>query len=278
MRKDQISKLIHDSHQVLSNSYGDLDDRGGLAENSLEHWNYQRNVAAPIARAVTKYLSRKSFVMLDAGCGNGQLFHLYWGLGAKVIYGVDFGSSMLRRAVDRARINNISFFPIKATLEDLACVKENSFDLINLYGVMEHLPDPARVLRELENVLAPKGILIMSIPRKWSLAWITYFLFCRSLAGYAGQETRLEGLLRRKKMLLYKFYTQKEINRLVFRKGSFRLLERIPMAHGGIVGSVDAPLRYLARKGNYKAIDLWNRACKSVGLVPAGEYLVLGKG
>ena len=277
MDKCTISRLIHDSHEILSCGYGDLDIHGRVKHNTLEDWNYQRNVKEPITRIIQKYLPKKPFVMLDAGCGNGQLFHLYSNLGAYKIYGVDFGQSMLRLAVNRAKVNSIRFIPLRARLEDLGCIKADRFDLINMYGVIEHLPDHTLVLCQLERVLAPDGILIVSVPRKWSLAWLTYFLFCRSLADYAGQETRLERVLRFKKMALYRFFTKRDIGNMLPRPGSMKLLETFPIAYGGVVGQVNWPLRKAAQKGNYTGIDRWNRICKSIGMIPAGEYLVLQK-
>lgn len=281
MHKDkkniQISELIHDAHEILADGYGDLDDQGLVPQNTLEDWNYKTNVRLPIAGLVARHLHHRPFVMLDAGCGNGQLLHLYSELGAKLIYGVDFGWSMLKLAKARARNNRISFVPLQASLEGLACIKHKSFDLINLYGVLEHLPDPVVVLKALEKLLAPHGILIIAVPRKWSLAWLSYFLFCPSLARYAGQETRLDRLLRRKKMQLYKFYTRADMQDILAHLESLQLLETVPIAHGGVVGLVDRPLRKLAQKGNYRTIDCWNSLCKHIRFAPAGEYWVLGR-
>lgn len=277
MDKSQISKIIHDSHEVLAPGYGDLDMFGKVDDSTLEHWNYHRNVKSPITHIVRNYMSKKDFTMLDAGCGNGQLLHIYSELGAKTIYGVDFGNSMLKLAAERARVNNINFVPLKGRLEDLSFINKNIFDLINLYGVIEHLHDPVTVLRELENVLAPKGIMIVAVPRKYSLAWMTYFLFCRSLADYVGQENFMDKFLRRKKMVLYKFFNTREIQDIISSLGRLKLLHRIPIAHGGLVGSANSPLRVLARKGRYRSIDQWNNLCRRIGLTPAGEYVVFRK-
>lgn len=277
MNKSEHKKIIHDSHEMLSAGYGDLDIHGQVDRNTLKHWNYQRNVRGPITQIVLSYLKKKPFKMLDAGCGNGQLFHLYHELGAESICGVDFGSAMLEQAIQRAEVNNIKFLPVKADLEDVSCINNLSFDLINLYGVIEHLHNPLAVLKELEMVLAPKGIMVISVPRKWSLAWMSYFLFARSLANFAQQESQLDRLLRKKKMTVYRFYSNRDLLRMMSGVSGLKLLDRIPIAHGGIVGKWDSSLQKLAKKGNYSAIDRWNTTCKNLGLVPAGEYLVLCK-
>jgi len=277
MEKSEHQKIIHDSHKMLSAGYGDLDIHGQVERNTLKHWNYQRNVREPITQIVLKYLKKRPFKMLDAGCGNGQLFHLYHELGTESICGVDFGSAMLNQAIQRAEVNNIKFLPVKANLEDLSCIKDLRFDLINLYGVIEHLIDPVAVLKELEMLLTHKGIMIISVPRKWSLAWMSYFLFARSLANYAQQESQFEMLLRKKKMTLYRFYSNRDMLSLISGVSRLKLLDRISIAHGGIVGKWDSSLQKFAKNGNYRAIDRWNTICENLGLVPAGEYLVLCK-
>jgi SAM-dependent methyltransferase len=49
---------------------------------------------------------------------------------------------------------------------DLSCipVQDNSFDAVLFSQVMEHLPEPAVVLRELKRVLRPGGVLFFSAP------------------------------------------------------------------------------------------------------------------
>lgn len=277
MDNKQFKELIHDSHEILSQGYGDLDIHGKVQENTLAHWNYKRNVQDPISRIVEKHLQKKPFLMLDAGCGNGQLFHLYTDLGAKAIYGVDFGRTMLGLAQERARVNSINFMPVKADLEDLRCLKNRSFDLINLYGVIEHLSNPVKVLLELERLLAAKGILVIAVPMKWSLAWLTYFFLCRSLSGYTGKESFADRLLRKKKMTLYHFYSSKEIAESISSLKSLRLLERVPVAYGGVTGCIDLPLRKLAERGKYSIIDNWGKLCMNLRLPPAGVYLVFGR-
>lgn len=275
MHAKDMRRYIHDAHEHLASGYGDLDQHGNVGINTLEDWNYRRNVQEPITEIVRSHVPGRGFSVLDAGCGNGQLLHIYAQLGAGVIYGVDFGRSMLRLAVQRARDNGIDFVPVLARLEDMQCMPEASLDVVNLYGVIEHLPDPGAVLAELARVLKPGGTVIALVPRKWSLAWATYFVFCRSLADYAGEETWWERLIRKKKMSLYRFYTRGDMDNILRQVPDLELVQIVPIAHGGMVGAVDKPLRNAARQGNYGRIDRWNALCRKLHLVPAGEYFVL---
>jgi 2-polyprenyl-3-methyl-5-hydroxy-6-metoxy-1,4-benzoquinol methylase len=276
MDRTEISRIIHDVHEMMAPHYGHLDIHGQVGPRSLSHWNYSRNVRGPITQIIKDCLPRKSFSMLDAGCGNGQLLHLYASLGASRIFGADFSLGMLSEAQTRATMNHIRFFPIRVRLEELAFA-DDSFDLVNLYGVVEHLPEPVRVLRELERVIVPGGLLIFSVPRKGSLAWLTYAMFCPSLESAVMKETLLGRIRFRRKMELYRFYRAHEIDGLIARLRSMTLMARIPAAHGGVVGFPSSLLRYFADRGKYDVLDRWNHVAERLKLVPAGEYIVLRK-
>ncbi len=67
-----------------------------------------------------------------------------------------------------------------ASAQDLP-FKDDSFNLIIIKHIVEHLPDPARAIREIGRVLAPGGILILATPNLSSLLkpwkgprWIGY--------------------------------------------------------------------------------------------------------
>jgi 2-polyprenyl-3-methyl-5-hydroxy-6-metoxy-1,4-benzoquinol methylase len=272
-----MSRIIHAAHEKMAPHYGDLGMEGQVPGNSLPQWNYQRHVVTPISAMVRDHLPLRPFTMLDAGCGNGQLLHLYARLGASPIYGVDFSQRMLDVAVQRAKLNGIRFIPIRGRLEQLGFFKRPFFHLINLYGVIEHLPHPKQVLGGLERLLMPGGIMIVGIPRKWSLAWLTYLLFTGSVQDLVMREGLLDKIRHRRKMKLYRFYTAREVEAMTASLSTLRPVARIPIAHGGALGPLSKILSRMAQSGNYSALDKWNRQARAIGLIPAGEYVVLKK-
>ena len=277
MQADEIHRIIHAAHEMRAPHYGELDLHGRVTPNTLEHWSYDRLVRTPIRRIVRATLGARPFVMLDAGCGNGRLFHVYRELGAQRIFGVDFSASMLREAQQRAAANGIPFFPLRARLEELGCLPAGRFDLINLYGVIEHLPEPLPVLRLLARLVAPGGVLVVPVPRWGSLCWLTYVLFVESMEKDVIDETWPERLLRRRKMRLYTFYRRCQVERMIDTLRGMRLTVRLPVAHGGVVGPPNRILRRCAETGNYAALDRWNRVARCLRLIPAGEYLAFRK-
>lgn len=45
----------------------------------------------------------------------------------------------------------------------------NTFDVITMREVLEHLPDPLRALQIVRNTLKPRGLLILSVPNMLSI-------------------------------------------------------------------------------------------------------------
>jgi SAM-dependent methyltransferase len=100
--------------------------------------------------------------LLDAGCGTGieaaNLQRLAPGLR---IHGVDISSVALAEAVGRSDAGNSVFH--QTALERLPfadCV----FDYISSHEVIEHVEDPAVVLREFWRVLKPGGVCGIATP------------------------------------------------------------------------------------------------------------------
>ncbi|MBI5625216.1 MAG: class I SAM-dependent methyltransferase [Elusimicrobia bacterium] len=95
--------------------------------------------------------------MLDVGCGNGPLLRSFgemfpqWSL-------VGFEPSDHFRS-DVEAIPGVEAFH-SGTMDRIP----GSFDLIALYYVLEHLPDPARVIADLRAKLAPGGLFVIIVP------------------------------------------------------------------------------------------------------------------
>jgi SAM-dependent methyltransferase len=109
--------------------------------------------------------------LLEAGCGTGieaaNLLRLAPGL---KIHGVDISSVLLADATARPDATNALFY--QAALEQLPfadCV----FDYISSHEVIEHVEDPAVVLREFWRVLKPGGVCAIATPNGASW-WIEH--------------------------------------------------------------------------------------------------------
>lgn len=94
--------------------------------------------------------------VLDVGCGDGRYLELFRALGWSP-YGVDPS----RVAIERARQRGLDTFHgdlLPARLPD------RSFDLILMRYVIENMPNPSAVLREVQRVLKDDGTLFLTAP------------------------------------------------------------------------------------------------------------------
>jgi len=110
--------------------------------------------------------SSRNLKLLDLGCGQGhftekikKLFPCY------DVYGLDYSIS----AIDYAHSNfsNIDF--VAANAYNPPYIDE-TFDVIILNNIWEHVPDPLRLLNAISRILKPNGQLIISTPSRYRFA------------------------------------------------------------------------------------------------------------
>lgn len=76
---------------------------------------------------------------------------------AKEIYGVELEVSMQEALAEEG----ITCFPdVDHAVTDLA----GKIDVVTLFHVLEHLPEPVDILEKLKKLLSPDGILIIEVP------------------------------------------------------------------------------------------------------------------
>jgi len=98
--------------------------------------------------------------MLDVGCGDGSVLKIAQDLGWDA-EGVDFDPE----AVANARRKRLNVHAGK--LKD-QCYPDDSFDLVLISHVIEHVHDPLGMLREIRRVLRPGRILVVTTPNTGS--------------------------------------------------------------------------------------------------------------
>lgn len=94
--------------------------------------------------------------VLDLGCGPGNFLDMLSSFGRT--YGTDFSVRALRYCAARghARLATADFHDLP--------YRGDTFDLVSCLDVLEHLRDDRRAAGELARVLAPGGLLVMTVP------------------------------------------------------------------------------------------------------------------
>ena len=109
--------------------------------------------------------------LLVAGCGTGnETVNLQRQAPRLRIYGVDVSPAALAIAVTRPETSDSIFY--RSALESLP-FPDGVFDYIASHEVIEHVEDPAVVLREFSRVLKPAGVCVIATPNGASL-WIEH--------------------------------------------------------------------------------------------------------
>lgn len=105
----------------------------------------------------------KNGYILDVGCADGFFIYLMKNLGWRT-KGVEFSQS----AAERARRHGLDV--LRGDLFD-ARFQANSFDIVRFWHVLEHTPDPCKMLTEARRILKPGGELILGVPNVNSLTF-----------------------------------------------------------------------------------------------------------
>ena len=102
--------------------------------------------------------------LLDVGCGDGGFLHKMHQLGW-IASGLDFDEQAIKNA--RSRYGK----SITVMHSDLfhAGFRENEFDALTMNHVIEHVPDPVALLKEVRRVLKIGGRLVVTTPNIRSL-------------------------------------------------------------------------------------------------------------
>ncbi len=93
---------------------------------------------------------------LDVGCGDGDFLAHLRRRGWQVV-----GLELSAAAAGRARERGVE---VREEELEAAGFAPGSFDLVTLWHVLEHLPDPRRALEEARRVLRPGGLLVLEVP------------------------------------------------------------------------------------------------------------------
>lgn len=107
-----------------------------------------------------KYVDFKNKKVLDVGCGVGMFMSKFKELGAEV-YGID---------VDKERVDiaKKSYENVYVSPAEKMPFRPNTFDVIWLHEVIEHVNDDAQTLNECFRVLKKGGKLVIFAPnRRW---------------------------------------------------------------------------------------------------------------
>lgn len=101
--------------------------------------------------------------VLDFGCGEGYGAEMLQSGGAGQAWGTDIAVHVIAHAARRYRVHGRHF---AVTDCRRSCLRDESFDGVVAFEVIEHVETPLALLREARRLLTEDGLLVVSTPDK----------------------------------------------------------------------------------------------------------------
>lgn len=137
-----------EEYSIKNLKSGDVGDRPG-SSNKLSLKRYEK-----VFEMIAPYLDERSKI-LDVGCATGGFLEYLEDKGYDNIYGIE----RIKRYVKKANKKNI----LLGDINDIP-FEDNSFDVLILDQVIEHLFDLHKAVEEIQRVLTHDGIVCISVP------------------------------------------------------------------------------------------------------------------
>jgi SAM-dependent methyltransferase len=140
---------------------------GELFYREASREEYYASLRPEFVRAATFARRRGLRRILDVGCGDGAFLAYAQRQGLEVQ-----GIELNQVAAERARREGYTVH--SRLLQELTpALTGGPFDLITLFQVLEHVPEPVRTLTEAKRLLGPAGVIAIAVPNTDD-----FFRFC----------------------------------------------------------------------------------------------------
>lgn len=114
--------------------------------------------------------------ILDIGCSIGQFLGMGKALGYDTL-GLELNEATAKYAEEKNGIK------VERKLLHECNFPDNSFEIVSLFGVIEHLTDPVGVIKDIHRILKPGGMLIGICPNVQSLVCMALHELSRTFTG-----------------------------------------------------------------------------------------------
>jgi 2-polyprenyl-6-hydroxyphenyl methylase / 3-demethylubiquinone-9 3-methyltransferase len=126
---------------------------------------------------IESHIALSQTKILDVGCGGGILSHSMAQKGAHVL-GIDMANEAIEIAKLHALDTNIHVDYQTLSIEELAAnaAYQNAFDAITCLEMLEHVPNPASIVKSCSILVKPNGLVFFSTLNRNLKTYLTAIL------------------------------------------------------------------------------------------------------
>jgi SAM-dependent methyltransferase len=126
-------------------------------QKQILRWKFMMSgVFVKSLASLDKLYKHKRGKLFDIGCGHGFFLEMAKKEGWDV-YGLD----LCQQATEYAKLRGFNVVNVSLFEKNY---KDNEFDVITMFYVLEHLPNPVKYLQEIYRILKPGGLLLLRVP------------------------------------------------------------------------------------------------------------------
>lgn len=129
--------------------------------NHFKYFIYEHRIK-PIEKYAPSLFSDKKNCVVDVGCGSGTFLAYMRLLGFENLWGLDYNQRNVEQIRESLQIN-----AFHGDIDNLRLIPQAN--LIVLYDVLEHVPDPKLYLKSIYNHLDASGVVQIRVPNYGSL-------------------------------------------------------------------------------------------------------------
>ncbi len=133
------------------------------SEDYISHTDSKRSLFERAYQLVKTYTLKRKVHLIDSVGNKGSLLDIGAGTGDFLIsakrngwkvHGSEPGTNASKKAASKG-------LSLQSTTEGFA---DNTFDVITMWHVLEHVPDPKAQISELKRLLKPDGVAVIAVP------------------------------------------------------------------------------------------------------------------
>ena len=144
--------------QDYNSEFNWWDDLGTVNEKEVYRQSaYKPFMVYVLEKILPKLIHRDNLKGLDIGCGAGTFLKVLHNAEVKA-YGLDSSKSII------SKITQEGFADVRGQLLTDELYEDNFFDMITLWNVLEHVPNPEEIIRLCYKKLNDGGILFVKVP------------------------------------------------------------------------------------------------------------------